>query len=69
MLKSSFAPGEKVTLDILKARGLVRADAVGYKVLVREFEKMDRPLTIYATSFSEKAKAEIIAAGGRPIKV
>ena len=53
----------------LKELGLVHRKADGYKVLVGDQEKMDRPMTIHATSFSAQARHEIHLAGGKAIKV
>ncbi len=67
-LMGAFSENERVTLSVLKSKGIVNAKAKGYKVLIQNNETLDRPLTIYASSFSEQAKAAIIAAGGRAIK-
>ena len=66
-LMEAFAHHERVTLVMLKAKGLVHPNAKGYKVLLKDNEIMDRPLTVYASSFSAQAKAAIHAAGGKAI--
>ena len=66
-LMDAFAHHERVTLVMLKAKGLVHQNAKGYKVLLKDNEIMDRPLTVYASSFSAQAKAAIHAAGGKAI--
>ena len=68
-LMRAYAPGQTVTLQSLQSKGLVSAKAKGYKVLIGEEHEMDRPLIIYATSFSAQAKAKILAAGGQTHKV
>lgn len=67
-IMGAFSANERVTLSVLKSKGLVNPKAKGYKVLIQNNETLDRPLTIYASSFSEQAKAAILAAGGKAIK-
>jgi ribosomal protein L15 len=64
-----FEHGAEVTIEHLKELGLVHHRADGYKVLVGDQEKMDRPMTIHATSFSAQARHEIHLAGGKAVKV
>ena len=68
-LTQAFEAGSVIRIDTLKSMGIVPADADGYKVLVSDNEKADRPLIIHATSFSSQAKQAIIEAGGQAIKV
>ena len=68
-LTQAFEAGSVIRIDTLKSMGIVPADADGYKVLVSDNEKADRPLIIHATSFSSLAKQAIIEAGGQAIKV
>lgn len=58
------APGEVVNIASLKAKGLVPRNANGYKVL-RGALPLDRPLIVYANSFSAEAMLQIKAAGGK----
>ncbi len=66
-LMTAFTHDERVTLAVLKSKGLVDPKAKGYKVLLQNNEELDRPLTIYASSFSQQAKDAIAKAGGRAI--
>lgn len=66
-LMTAFTHDERVTLAVLKSKGLVDPKAKGYKVLLQNNEELDRPLTIYASSFSQQAKDAIVKAGGRAI--
>lgn len=66
-LMTAFTHDERVTLAVLKSKGLVDPKAKGYKVLLQSNEELDRPLTIYASSFSQQAKDTIVKAGGRAI--
>lgn len=68
-LMDAFEAGATVNIETLKAKGLVPLKADGYKVLVGDNEKLDRSLDIHATSFSSQAKHEILAAGGKAVKV
>lgn len=68
-LTQAFEAGSVIDIDMLKSMGIVPADADGYKVLVSDNEKADRPLIIHATSFSAQAKHAILEAGGKAIKV
>ncbi len=68
-LTRAFEEGSTVTIEKLKEMGIVPANADGYKVLVSDNEKLDRKLTIYATSFSAQAKHAIHEGGGQAIKV
>ncbi|MBQ7337890.1 MAG: uL15 family ribosomal protein [Clostridia bacterium] len=68
-LMQAFPADATVNIEILKGMGLVPVKADGYKVLVADNEKMDRPLNIHATSFSAQAKHAILHAGGKAIKV
>lgn len=64
LLMALFEPGESVTLESLKKKGVVKKKARGYKVLIGDRTTMDRPLFVTATSFSAPARAAIAAAGG-----
>ena len=66
-LMTAFTHDERVTLAVLKSKGLVDTKAKGYKVLLQNNEELDRALTIYASSFSQQAKDAIVKAGGKAI--
>lgn len=79
-LVGKFSEGEEVTLDALKAKGVLRPSSkekkLPLKVLakVRKSEDTEQPivpppLTIHATAFSEAAKEQIAAMGGKMVDV
>ena len=63
----SFDAGSEVTVDALKAAGLVRSTQGLVKVLARG--EIDRALKVKAHRFSPSAKAKIEAAGGKAEEV
>ena len=58
-----FAAGETVTPDVLRARGLVRAERMPVKILGDGELKV--ALTVQANAFSKSAQEKITAAGGK----
>jgi large subunit ribosomal protein L15 len=61
-LDSRFEPGEEVTVDSLKAKGLIRNTRVDVKILGSG--DLTKKLTVTAHRFSETARQKIEAAGG-----
>ncbi|MBI3967745.1 MAG: 50S ribosomal protein L15 [Chloroflexi bacterium] len=57
-----FEAGSRVTIDELRAAGLVQKNEERIKILGTG--EIDRPLTVVADRFSESARAKIVAAGG-----
>jgi len=66
-IAAAFAPGERVTLATLKARGLLPADAKQMKILARNGETLSKPLIVETQGISSRARHLIIAAGGQVI--
>ncbi len=66
-LCEAFLPGETVDINEMKARGLIREDAIWVKVLARGVT--DRPLIIRANSFSLAAVKMIALTGGEAHRV
>ncbi|MBR2343196.1 MAG: uL15 family ribosomal protein, partial [Clostridia bacterium] len=66
-LSEEFSAGERVDVNILKERGLVPEGTAYLKVLARGV--IDKPLVIYATSFSLSAVKMIALTGGEAKKV
>lgn len=60
-----FAPGTKVTPELLAATGLIKSPKAPVKVLGEG--TLDRPLEVHADSFSGSAQAKIEAAGGSAV--
>lgn len=67
VLSDNFAPGDRVDINILKAKGLIPKDAFTVKVLGRG--RIDKPLFVYANSFSLSAVKMIALTGGEAHKV
>ena len=67
MLDEIFASGEKVTLEALKAKGIISNAAKRYKVLADG--ELTKALTVEADEFSPVAKTKILAAGGHVVKI
>lgn len=67
VLSDNFAPGDRVDINVLKARGLVPKDSFTLKVLGRG--RIDKPLYVYANSFSLSAVKMIALTGGEAHKV
>jgi large subunit ribosomal protein L15 len=61
-LDARFEPGEEVTVDSLKAKGLIRNTRVDVKILGSG--DLKKKLTVTAHRFSETARQKIEAAGG-----
>lgn len=66
MLSRSFAPGDRIDINILKERGLIPRDTAYIKILARGF--IDKPLTVYANDFSLAAVKMIALSGGKAIR-
>jgi large subunit ribosomal protein L15 len=66
-LNDNFKEGEKVTLQILLAKKLVKYSPAGLKILGEG--KITKKLFVYAKGFSKKAEEAIVKAGGQAIKV
>ena len=61
-----FADGDTVSIEILKAKGLIPQTAKRYKVLTNG--TLTKVLTVEADEFSPTAKDKILAAGGQVVK-
>jgi len=66
-LCAHFEPGDRVDINDMKKKGLIASDAFTVKVLGRGV--MDRPLFIFANSFSLSAVKMIALTGGEAHKV
>jgi hypothetical protein len=66
-IAAAFAPGERVTLATLKARGMIPAEAKQMKILARNGETLSKPLIVETQGISSRARHLIIAAGGQVI--
>ena len=66
-LSASFAPGDRVDVNILKQRSLIPYDTAYLKVLARGV--IDKPLTVCANDFSLAAVKMIALTGGEAIRV
>lgn len=62
VLDKWFAPGEAVTPDTLKERGVLKKTLDGVVILGRG--ELTKPLHVSAHRFSESAKQKIMTAGG-----
>lgn len=62
-LEAHFQAGDVVTLEELRARGIVKAPKAGLKVLGRG--ELTKALTVRAHKFSRTAREKILAAGGQ----
>ncbi len=60
---NSFEPGSEVSVETLKAAGIIKSAAAPLKVLAAG--ELDRALTVKAHKFSANARAKIEAAGGK----
>jgi len=58
---------KELTLEILKAAGLVKKNGVPVKVL--GFGKLEKPYTVKANAFSKSAKEKIEQAGGKAVVI
>ena len=63
-LVSNFNSGDRVTLKILKEKGLVSAKANQVKILARTDMTLNKALHIETQGISAQARQKIIAAGG-----
>lgn len=61
-LDATFAPGDEVTPDMLRAKGLVRRGSAPVKILGDGI--LTKPLQVSAHAFSASAVSKISAAGG-----
>jgi large subunit ribosomal protein L15 len=61
-LEERFQPGEEVTLDLLRERGLAKRKGVDVKILGSG--ELTKALTVHAHKFSASARERIEAAGG-----
>jgi large subunit ribosomal protein L15 len=61
-LEARFEAGDAVTLEAMKAKGLVGRKGVPVKVLAKG--ELSKPLTVHAHAFSASARERIEAAGG-----
>ena len=66
-LSAHFAAGERIDVNILKARGLIPADTAYIKVLAGGV--IDKPLTVLANDFSLAAVKMIALTGGEARRV
>lgn len=62
-LEAHFQAGDVVTLEELRARGIVKDPKAGLKVLGRG--ELTKALTVRAHKFSRTAREKILAAGGQ----
>jgi ribosomal protein L15 len=65
-LSESFAPGDTVSLESLRAKGLISEKTDCYKVLARGM--LDKALIVEAQDFSADAIKMIILTGGHAVK-
>ena len=66
-ISANYHEGETVTLDSLKAKGLVDKKAISCKILARGM--LDKSLTVEATDFSLPAVKMIALTGGKVVKL
>ena len=66
-LNAHYEGGETVEISSLKEKKLINPECKRIKILARG--ELDKPLTIYAESFSQKAIEKIKQQGGRAIQV
>lgn len=67
ILNSSFAPGDRIDVNVLKEKGILAPEVAYYKVLAGG--KINKPLMIYANDFSLTAVKMIALTGGQAIKI
>ena len=65
-LSKHFQKGDRVTIDVLKQKGLVPKKETAIKVLARG--TLDKPLTVEAAAFSLDAIKMIVLVGGTAIR-
>jgi large subunit ribosomal protein L15 len=61
-LEARFEPGDAVTLEALRARGLAARKGVPIKILAKG--ELSKALTVHAHAFSKTARERIESAGG-----
>jgi large subunit ribosomal protein L15 len=61
-LEARFEPGDAVTLEALRARGLAARKGVPVKILAKG--ELSKALTVHAHAFSKTARERIESAGG-----
>jgi large subunit ribosomal protein L15 len=61
-LEARFEPGDAVTLEALRARGLAARKGVPIKILAKG--ELSKALTVHAHAFSKAARERIESAGG-----
>ncbi len=66
-LAYNFGAGERIDINVLKAKNLIPYDTAYIKVLARGV--IDKPLFVYANDFSLAAVKMLALTGGRAIKV
>jgi large subunit ribosomal protein L15 len=66
-LQARFEAGEEVTIDALKAKGLIRSTRVDVKILGSG--DLTKKLSVTAHRFSEAAREKIEAAGGTVVSL
>ena len=62
VLEKFFEPGDEVTPDVLRDKGVIRKNNLPVKVLANG--ELSKKLTVKASKFSKAAKEKIEAAGG-----
>ncbi len=66
-LNAHYEGGETVDIASLKKKKLINSECKRIKILARG--ELDKPLTIYAESFSQKAIEKIKQQGGRAVRL
>lgn len=66
-LNEHYQSGEIVDMDSLKAKKLISSDCKRIKILAHG--ELNKPLTVYAESFSHKAIAKITEQGGKAVRL
>lgn len=66
-LEELFNDGDRVTIAILKKKGIIPADAKQMKILARDADKLTKALIIETQGVSQNARTAIQKAGGRII--
>jgi large subunit ribosomal protein L15 len=67
LLEAQFEAGEEVSLESLRARGLVKSGPPALKILGQG--DLKKALTVKATAFSASAQQKIEAAGGKAERI
>ena len=66
-LNAYYESGQTVDIASLKEKKLIPPECTRIKILARG--ELDKPLTVYAENFSQKAIAKIIQQGGRAVQL